>query len=109
MAQLASAESSTRAQRAGCRQGSCLPLSVHLQPCTQFTSHGRWICCRVNSSAGGAAHGEGDRSVHGPAAGGGAGGGNQFPPGADDSLASLLPSAAELGLSMAEERPNARK
>lgn len=40
----------------------------------------------------------------------GNGGGNPFPPGRDDdSLASLLPSAAELGLSMAEERPNARK
>lgn len=63
----------------------------------------------MNSSTSGAAHGEDDRSVHGPAAGGSAGSGNQFPPGADDSLASLLPSAAELGLSMAEERPNARK
>jgi len=49
--------------------------------------------------------GDDDRSAHG----GGGGGGNPFPPGADDSLARLLPSAAELGLSMSEERPNARK
>lgn len=64
----------------------------------------------ISSSAGGTAQGEEDRSMHGaPAGGGGGSSSSQFPPGADDSLASLLPSAAELGLSMAEERPNARK
>jgi hypothetical protein len=67
------------------------------------------ISCRDSSGATGAAHGDEDRSVHGAAVGGSGCSNNQFPPGADDSLASLLPSAAELGLSMAEERPNARK